>query len=121
MTDATTIATNYIAVWNETDPQRRRAMLDERWTADATYVDPLAQVAGRDQIDALITGVQQRFPGFRFTLIGTPDGYGDHARFSWALGPEGKDGVIKGSDVAVTDRGRVRAVIGFLDQVPAGI
>ena len=126
MTDAATIATNYLAVWNETNATRRRAMLDQNWTEDATYVDPLAQVAGRDQIDALIAGVQERFPGCRFTLIGKPDGYGGHApfshvRFSWALGPEGQEGTIKGSDVAVADRGRVRAVIGFLDQVPKGI
>ena len=27
MTDATNIANRYIAVWNETDPQHRRALL----------------------------------------------------------------------------------------------
>jgi len=32
MTDAAHIADHYIAVWNETDPARRRALLTEGWT-----------------------------------------------------------------------------------------
>ena len=43
MTDTTRIADHYIAVWNETDPVRRRALLAEGWTETATYVDPLMQ------------------------------------------------------------------------------
>jgi hypothetical protein len=34
MTDAAQIANRYIAVWNETDPARRRALLDEGWTPE---------------------------------------------------------------------------------------
>ena len=44
---------------------------------------------GHDGVDALIAGVQQRFPDFKFKLIGEPNGYGDHVRFSWGLGPDG--------------------------------
>ncbi len=88
MTDAAHIADRYIAVWNEADPVRRRALLAEGWSEDATYVDPLMRGDGRDQIGALIGGVHERFPGFRFTLDGRVDGYGDKIRFSWALGPD---------------------------------
>jgi hypothetical protein len=70
MTDATQIVTRYIAVWNETDPARRRAMLTEGWAENATYVDPLMAGEGRDQIGALIGAVHERFPGFRFKLAG---------------------------------------------------
>jgi hypothetical protein len=45
---------NLFAGWNETDPAARRALIDEVWSADARYIDPLADVAGRDQIDGLI-------------------------------------------------------------------
>ncbi len=58
---------------------------------------------GRDGIDALIAGVQQRFPDFKFTLIGEPNGYGEHVRFSWGLGPDGVDSPIKGTDFAVLE------------------
>ena len=119
MTDAAKIADAYIAAWNETDAQRRRALIGEAWTEDARYVDPIMSGEGRDQIDGLIAAVHERFPGFRFALIGQPDGHGDHVRFSWGLGPEGQDSPIKGTDFAVVEDGRLRAVTGFLDQVPA--
>jgi hypothetical protein len=75
---------------------------------------------GLDGVDALIVGVQQRFPDFRFKLIGEPNGYGDHIRFSWGLGPDGVDSPIKGTDFAVLKEGRIRSIIGFLDQIPPG-
>lgn len=120
MTDHITIARRYIDLWNERGQNRRRELLSENWTADASYADPLMKADGRDGIDALIAGVQQRFPDFKFTLIGEPNGYGDHVRFSWGLGPDGVDSPIKGTDFAVLKDGRIKSVTGFLDQVPAG-
>jgi hypothetical protein len=120
MTDATSIANRYIALWNETNASRRQGLLADLWTEDGTYIDPLMQGSGHSQIDALISAVHQRFPDFRFSLIGQPDGYGNQVRFSWQLGPEGADGPIKGTDFATLDNGRLKQVTGFLDQVPAG-
>ena len=74
---------------------------------------------GHAEVDALIAGVQQRFPQFRFSLIGKPDGFGDKVRFSWALGPAGADAPIKGTDFVQVEQGRLKSVTGFLDQVPA--
>jgi hypothetical protein len=73
------IATDYIALWNESDGARRKALLARTWGQTASYVDPLMKGAGHAEIDGLIATVQQRFPGFRFTLIGAPDGHGDVA------------------------------------------
>jgi hypothetical protein len=118
--DAHTIASRYIDLWNEKAPNRRRDILAANWASDAKYVDPLASSAGHDAIDAMIAGVQQRFPEFHFTLIGKPNGYGDHVRFSWGLGPVGVDSPIKGTDFAVVRDGRIQSITGFLDQVPQG-
>jgi len=120
MTDVTTIASRYIDLWNERTPSRRREMLSQHWAKDAKYIDPLMSGDGHDGVDALIAGVQQRFPDFRFRLIGKPNGFGDHVRFSWGLGPEGADSPIKGTDFAVVSDGRIRSITGFLDQVPQG-
>ena len=124
MTDHVTIARRYIDLWNERAQNRRRELLGEFWTADASYVDPLMKGDGRDGIDALISGVQQRFPDFTFKLIGEPNGFGDHTRFSlrfsWGLGPDGADSPIKGTDFAVLKDGRIQSITGFLDQVPPG-
>jgi hypothetical protein len=118
MTNINTVARRYIELWNEKRPGRRREMLASDWTVDAKYVDPLMSGDGHDGVDALIAGVQQRFPDFSFRLIGKVDGFGDHVRFSWGLGPEGVDSPIKGTDFAVLKEGRIRSITGFLDQVP---
>ena len=120
MTDHKTIATSYIDLWNERTPSRRREMLATSWTSDARYVDLLMSGDGHDGVDALISGVQQKFPDFKFKLIGEPNGFGDHVRFSWGLGPDGVDSPIKGTDFAVLKDGRIRSITGFLDQVPPG-
>src|SRR5438093_7972358 len=70
--------------------------------------------------DGLAPSTPCRSPGaLRFTLIGEPNGFGDHVRFSWGLGPDGGDSPIKGTDFAVLSDGRIRSITGFLDQVPA--
>src|SRR6185437_5940600 len=98
MTDINSIARRYIDLWNERMPSRRREMLSEDWTADATYVDPVMSGDGHDGVEALIAGVQ--------------------VRFSWGLGPDGVDSPIKGTDFAVLKEGRIRFITGFLDQMP---
>jgi SnoaL-like domain len=120
MTDATKIADRYINVWNEKDPARRRALLVEGWSETATYVDPMMNGKGHEQIGAMIAAVQERFPGFLFALDGRVDGYGDHIRFSWKLGPPSEADMIKGTDFVVLEAGRLKSVTGFLDKVPAG-
>lgn len=52
----------YIAMWNETDAERRRALIARTWTEDANYLDPALQGGGPTGIDAMVRGVHERFP-----------------------------------------------------------
>jgi len=120
MSDFTKLAEQYIATWNENDPAARRALIDEVWSAGGRYIDPMAEVTGRDQIDAVIAAVQAQFTGMAFRLAGPVDAHHDQARFTWELGPEGSDAIVVGFDVAQRDAdGRLSLVLGFLDRVPA--
>lgn len=113
------IVERYIASWNETDPQRRRKLVDELWAEEASYIDPLAEAHGRDAIDAVIAAAQAQFPGFVFTLAGPVDAHHSQARFTWGLGPADAEPVVMGFDVAAAaEDGRLRTVLGFLDKVP---
>jgi hypothetical protein len=114
------IVERYIATWNETDPPARRKLVDELFATDATYTDPLAQLAGRDQIDAAIAAAQEQFAGLVFSLAAAVDSNHNQARFTWNLGPAGTEPLVVGFDVAVTDEaGQIKAVHGFLDKVPS--
>jgi hypothetical protein len=120
MSDTTALVESYLQVWNETDPTARRAAIQAVFTEDATYTDPLADVAGIDGIDAVIGAVQAQFEGMRFSPIGLADAHHHTARFGWALGANGSEPLVIGFDVAVLDEdGRIRSVYGFLDKVPA--
>ena len=111
-----TLADAYLALWNEADPARRRAMLDVDWAADAHYADPMMKGEGRDDIALMIEGARAQFPGHSFTLRGTPDGHSRFIRFSWSLAPDGGAPIIGGTDVArIDDHGQLTEVIGFLD------
>ncbi len=116
MTAVTTVVEGYIAMWNETDPERRRWIIEQTWTADGSYVDPHADVEGADGIDALVAAVQEQFAGHRFVLAAGPDAHHDRVRFTWQLVGEGGDAIATGTDVAVVaDDGRLRDVTGFLE------
>ncbi|SFD12605.1 nuclear transport factor 2 family protein [Collimonas sp. OK412] len=114
--EAASIASRYIAAWNEPDAARRRALITTAFTPEASYVDPMMSNAGHDGLDAMIGAVQQQFAGLRFKLHGKQDGHNDVVRFSWALAADGAEPVAIGTDIAVVAAdGRISSVTGFLD------
>ena len=50
MLDIDELARRYLATWNERDPVRRRAFVDDLWTEDARYADPVVRALVRDCI-----------------------------------------------------------------------
>lgn len=121
MSDATTVVERYLEIWNTPDDGERATLIAEVWTEDATYTDPLASVSGHEEVNGLIGGAREQFPGLVFSLAGPVDAHHDVARFTWHLGPEGAaEPVVVGFDVArIAPDGRLATVYGFLDKVPA--
>jgi SnoaL-like domain len=119
MDDLRALIDRYIAMWNETDTERRREIIAATVTEDATYLDPLLSGTGVDGIDAMIAGAQQQFPGHRFELSSGPDAHHDRVRFAWTLHPDDGGGpVAAGVDFGtLAEDGRLRAVTGFLEPV----
>lgn len=118
MTDIDTLVRRYLDTFNDTDEKRRRATLEQVWSEKCAYVDPHVAIEGREQIDAFIASVQQRFPGVEFRLASTVDAHHDQARFTWHAGPPGGKPLAVGFDVIVLENGRIGRVYGFLDAAP---
>jgi hypothetical protein len=73
-------------------PGKRRALIDELFSADASYVDPMAEARGRDAIaaaQAQFPGFVFTFPGFVFTQAGPVDGHHRQTRVTWGPGAGG--------------------------------
>lgn len=119
MSDLEQLVDRYIATWNETDPAARRAAIAAVWAEGGSYVDPLMAATGHDALDAMIAGVQARFPGLEMRRAGAVDGHNDRARFGWELGPAGAPGLVGGIDVAMVSDGRLSSITGFIDYAPA--
>lgn len=114
------IVTRYLDTWNATDEAARAELLAQHWSEDCAYVDPLAEVQGREAVGMTIQAVHAQFPGFVFTSVGEVDAHHQQVRFQWGLGPDGEEPVVVGFDVVVVDADqRIRDVRGFLDKVPA--
>ncbi|MFE7313041.1 nuclear transport factor 2 family protein [Streptomyces sp. NPDC057555] len=110
----------YFAAWNATDEGERAKAVAAAFEEGATYTDPLVEVAGHDGLAAAIAGAHQQFPGFVFRPLGVGDGHHDIARFGWELvAPDGSAPVAGFDVVRLAEDGRIRAVLGFLDRVPA--
>lgn len=115
-----TIVERYFAVWNEADAGRRRDLIAAAWNDDATYVDPLMAAEGAPAIDAAVAKVQAMLPGHRFVAAGKVDSHNDRLRFAWELVAPDGSAPYAGTDFAVMGAdGRLAAVTGFLDRVPA--
>jgi len=114
------IAAQYIDIWNESNPARRRALIEQVFTPQASYLDPLMQATGHDGLDAMIGAAQAQFAGLRFYASGKPDGHYDIIRFSWALGTSDSESLAEGTDIAVLAAdGRIERITGFIDKMPS--
>jgi len=119
MTGIDAVIDRYFAIWNETDPDRRRQLIAETWTEDASYLDPLLRGNGRGGIEAMTAGFHAQFPGARVARTSAIDAHHDRVRFGFAIGPEGGPPLAGGVDVGVVAGDRLRAITGFLDFAPS--
>ncbi|KAA1419863.1 nuclear transport factor 2 family protein [Mumia zhuanghuii] len=114
-----TLLSDYLAFWNETDADLRATIAERTFAPGVTYVDPQAEVSGREALSELVGAVHQQLPGARFSPGDLVDGHHDVLRFTWNLGPEGAPDTIVGADVALlTPEGRMSHIVGFIDRAP---
>lgn len=110
----------YVAAWNETDPARRRAGIARAWAETGSYRDPVMTSDGHAGVDAMLAGVQGKFPGFVLKRTSKIDHHNGAVRFSWSLGPAAGPSIVEGVDFcALASDGRLASVVGFIDKMPS--
>jgi hypothetical protein len=109
----------YVASWNETDPAKRKSALAASCAKDARYRDPVMVSEGQAGLDAMLAGVQAKFPGFVLKRISKVDSHNDAVRFAWSLGPASGPSVAEGVDFAtLSSDGKLANIVGFIDKMP---
>ena len=119
-TDATQTVDSYLELLNPTDAAKCRALAARAWASDASFLDPLFDVRGRDQLAGLGATIAAQYPGHRFRRVTGIDQHHSHLRFGWEFAaPDGKI-VVTGTDFAeLAADGRLQRVTGFFGPLPA--
>ena len=109
---------NLQEVFNEKDAARRISAIKSIYAKDAEFFEGDEHIKGHDAISAKVSALQASFPpDFTFSPTGAPASNHDLGRLTWRVGPAGGSPAATGMDVAVFERGRIRALYTFLDDV----
>ena len=117
-TVSTLLLRNLHEVFGESDPVRRRAVIDEIFHEDAVFYEPKAAYRGRDEIDRIAGVIKAGHPDFRYQPLAAPEVTGDAGRVRWVSGSPGQPPAYAGTDFIVARDGKIAAVYLFFDPLP---
>jgi hypothetical protein len=116
---STLLTRNLQEVFDENDPARRRAAIDELWNEDGVFYDPKTGVhRGRDEIDRIAGAIRAIHPDFRYQPITEPEESGNGGLVRWVSGPPGEAPAYAGTDFIIVRDGRIAALYLFFDKLP---
>ncbi|MBV8394349.1 MAG: hypothetical protein JOY81_14315 [Alphaproteobacteria bacterium] len=101
MTDINVFVDRYLNVWNESDPEKRRATIRELWQPDAHHLARTLEAVGHDGIETRVANAYQKWvkeKGNIFRLRDGVDGHHDTIKLRWEMLPAG-DRHKKGGEV----------------------
>jgi hypothetical protein len=123
MSDLNEFVQHYVALWNEPDADRRRAVIAELWSEDGVYVNQIAEYQGHDAIADAVLEAHQQFVEAGYTFVAQDNAVGHHdvARFSWDMVRDGADEPDSiGTEVFVLAKdGRINADYQFIEKFPS--
>lgn len=102
-----------LAVWNTTDEDEKRALVDAALEHNVHFVDPNHNIVGREPFLKMVSQVQAGIPGAVYSRRSRIDIQNNHCRYHWAIHMNGQQ-LLQGFDMTeVNDAGRVVKVVGF--------
>jgi hypothetical protein len=108
-----------LEAWNETDPNRVRALADEALTEDVEFIDPTIALRGREAWVTMVLAFHKKSPGARVVRTSGIDQHHDRARYGWAVVfSDGRR--FDGVDAVAVDQetGKLRRIDGFFGKLP---
>jgi hypothetical protein len=90
MTDMQTFVQDYIAVWNEPDPERRRQLIRTLWQEDAHHLARTLEAIGHAGIEKRVADAYEKWvkeKGNVFRLRDGVDGHHGTIKLRWEMLP----------------------------------
>lgn len=102
-----------LKVWNTTDAQEKRALVEASMEHNVHFVDPNHNIIGREAFLAMVEQVQSQIPGAVYSRASRIDMQNNHCRYHWSIHLKGQL-LMAGFDMTeVNDAGRIVKVVGF--------
>ena len=86
--DAQQLADRYAAVWNEADPAKRRAEIEQLWRPDGEHYVTTKEARGYAALDERVTGAYDknvRIAGHSFRAVRNAQMLRDVVTFNWEM------------------------------------
>ncbi|MGG7565526.1 nuclear transport factor 2 family protein [Rhodovulum sp. DZ06] len=110
----------YGAAWLEADAGKRMALLETCWADGGRYLDPSADVTGREALSTHIGGFHAAQPGARIELASGASRHHDRVHFRWGMVTAAGAVAIEGVDFGrLAADGRFEEIAGFFGPPPA--
>ena len=119
MENPSSLADRYVAVWNETDAERRRNQIAELWTAQGRHFVADREVKGYQALEKRVRESHEknvRDAGNRFRAASDARRLHDTVTFHWEMLPADGDNVLaRGLEfLIVDDDGKILADYQFI-------
>jgi hypothetical protein len=120
MNDLQNFVRDYVSVWNEPDPERRRQLIRTLWQEDARHLARTLEAVGHAGIEKRVTDAYEKWvreKGNIFRLRDGVDGHHDVVKLRWEMLPASGGEVISiGLDFLVLGNdGRIRTGWQFIE------
>jgi hypothetical protein len=112
--------TRYVATWNESDADIRRAHIEGLWSEQASLFNRVSEYHGPAGIDEAVKRSYDLFVarGFRFRPRGDPASHHNAVRFSWEMVTADDEIDSVGTQFLILDdNGRIRLDYQFIEDV----
>ncbi len=96
----------YVAVWHETDPERRRQAIEALWVPDGQHYVGTREVCGYAALEARVIGSHEknvRDAGNHFRASSDARVLRDVVTFEWAMFSASDDVLATGMEVLIVD------------------
>ena len=113
------LSRNLQEVFGEGDAARRRAAIEELYTADCALYVPPGIFVGHAALDKFAGDLRATHPHFVYTPHGEPQALHNAGRLAWGSGPCGEKPDYTGLDVIIVRDDRIAALYVFLDSMPS--
>jgi len=109
------MSANLLRIFNERNRRRRAAAIRAMYAKDCFFADAIESVSGWDGVHDKVDRLHAAYPGFVFQPSGRAVAHHGLACQRWRFGPPDACDAITGIDVAIFEKGFIKALYVFID------